>query len=233
MKKYAHPATGYTAAVCLLLLVVATSIFVPTYFRPFFRWQFERRGIPAQLNIEMDELMRATDQLLDYMRGREPSMEIAVTFADGVERAFFTNEREIVHMVDVYYLYRGGRFIRNAAAVVLVAALGAFAFFKISWRFLALGVIRVMAVFFGLLGLLVVLIAMDFGTAFTIFHNIFFSNDYWILNPRESRLIVMLPQGFFVHISIFMGAMMAMFSVVLVTAAAVYLRKTRPEETPS
>jgi integral membrane protein (TIGR01906 family) len=52
-----------------------------------------------------------------------------------------------------------------------------------------------------LLILLGILVVTDFTRYFTIFHEIFFNNDLWILNPNTDLLIQMLPEPFFVNIA--------------------------------
>jgi integral membrane protein (TIGR01906 family) len=41
--------------------------------------------------------------------------------------------------------------------------------------------------------------AVDFNTAFIVFHEIFFTNDYWIFDPRTDPVITILPETFFLH----------------------------------
>ncbi|MGO1372277.1 MAG: lipoprotein intramolecular transacylase Lit, partial [Senegalia sp. (in: firmicutes)] len=45
-------------------------------------------------------------------------------------------------------------------------------------------------------------ISIDFNKYFTIFHEILFTNDLWLLNPKTDILIQMLPLDFFYSISI-------------------------------
>ena len=43
--------------------------------------------------------------------------------------------------------------------------------------------------------------SIDFYKYFTIFHEIFFSNDLWQLEPAKDRLINMFPEAFFSDIA--------------------------------
>ena len=45
---------------------------------------------------------------------------------------------------------------------------------------------------------LVLWAAVDFDGLFVTFHRVFFSNDLWLLNPREHLLIMLMPTPFFV-----------------------------------
>jgi len=52
-------------------------------------------------------------------------------------------------------------------------------------------------VFLGILAFLGLAFTMDFTKCFTIFHEIFFTNDLWLFDARYDYMIRMLPEGFF------------------------------------
>lgn len=43
------------------------------------------------------------------------------------------------------------------------------------------------------------LASVNFNAAFTLFHQICFSNDYWIFDAMVDPVILILPEGFFMH----------------------------------
>jgi integral membrane protein (TIGR01906 family) len=45
--------------------------------------------------------------------------------------------------------------------------------------------------------ILIILMNIDFYKYFTVFHEIFFTNDLWLLDPAADRLINIFPQDFF------------------------------------
>jgi len=68
-----------------------------------------------------------------------------------------------------------------------------------------------------LLAILLLLMAIDFYKYFTYFHEIFFTNDLWLLNPKTDILIQMLPLEFFSSIAykvvgFFIVELLALFS---------------------
>ena len=219
---------GYLAALCLLLLIVAQSIFIPTFhIMPYFRWHYEQREIPQRIGIEIDELMWVTGELLDYMRGRREDLVMYAT-VNGEERQFFS-DIEIRHMVDVLELYEIGFMIRNVAFWLLLFLIFAMAFFKIPiLAMLARCSREVVVAFLLLTAILVGIIAIDFDRAFTMFHLIFFNNDYWILDSSVDLLINMVPQVFFVEISIIIGGLLLLFSLLVIVASTIYLRMIKP-----
>ena len=208
---------------CVLLIIVAQSIFIPSFFMPYFSWHYERREIHQSIGMEKDELMYVTGELLDYMRGRREDLVVYAPI-HGEMRQFFS-DIEIRHMVDVWELYDIGFTIRNVAFWLLLLLILGMALFKVRiLEVLARCCREVIVCFLILLGLLAGAIVWDFDRAFVIFHLIFFDNDYWILDPSVDLLINMVPQAFFVEISIIIGILLLLFSAIIIAASTMYLR---------
>jgi len=227
---------GYVAAVLLLVLILCQSVIVPSFFMPFFRWQYTRLEVAQYMDMEFDELMHATDELLDYMRGRRDDLAgVRATVAGEPRgpaeegyREFFENREEIIHMEDVRVLYDLLFLARNISFWGFLAMLCLMAIrrYRIGY-WLARCTREVFVGFLGLLALMTVLVALNFDRAFEIFHLILFRNDYWLLNPRESLLINMLPIGFFMHIAVFIGILMAVGLGGIIAVGSVYLAKEK------
>lgn len=218
---------GYSVALCLLLIIVSQSIIFPTFFMPFYRWQYERLGVADTVQMEKDELMRVTVELLDYMRNRRDTIADIRAVVAGEERWFFS-DIEIRHMVDVLHLYDIAYRIRNIAFFVLLGLVLGMVLLKYKILFVLSRCCREVLVGFLLLAAMVVgVIAINFERAFDIFHRIFFNNDYWILDPRVDLLINMVPIYFFIHISIFIAALILLSSLIIIVAASLYLRMPR------
>lgn len=57
--------------------------------------------------------------------------------------------------------------------------------------------------------------AINFSTLFTVFHKIFFRNDYWVFNPETDPIITILPEEFFLHCAIIIILLQFAFSGIL------------------
>jgi len=218
---------GYSIAVCVLLIIISQSIIFPTFFMPFFTWQYERLDVAETIQVEKDELMRVTTELLDYMRGRRESLEDIYAVVAGQERRFFS-DIEIRHMIDVLDLYNIAFMVRNIAFFVMVGLILGMVLLRYNVLHVLCRCCReVQTGFLILSGIVVGLIAINFGRAFNIFHYIFFNNDYWILDPRVDLLINMVPIYFFIHIAIFIGLLLLLASLAVIIISTIYLRRTR------
>ncbi|MCL2421130.1 MAG: TIGR01906 family membrane protein [Defluviitaleaceae bacterium] len=218
---------GYIAAVCVLLIIVAQSIFIPSFFMPYFSWHYERREIAQSIGMEKDELMYVTGELLDYMRGRREDL-VVYAIVNGEARQFFS-DIEIRHMVDVWELYDIGFTIRNVAFWLLLFLILGMIFWKVRvLEVLARCCREVIVCVLLLSAILAGVIIWDFDRAFVMFHLIFFDNDYWILDPSVDLLINMVPQMFFVEISVIIGLLFLLFSAIIIIASTWYLRMYGP-----
>ena len=219
---------GYTIAICTLLIVISQSIIFPTFFMPFFSWQYNRLDTAYNMQMEKDELMRVTGELLDYMRGRRYSLEDVTGVVAGEYRLFFS-DIEIRHMIDVLELYNIAFIIRNVAFFLIIGLTLCLVLLKHEVIFTIARALRdVFIAFLAALFLLMAIIAINFSRAFDIFHEIFFNNDYWILNPRVDLLINMVPLGFFIHISIFIALLLIVSSGLIILFSILYIR-SRPK----
>lgn len=61
---------------------------------------------------------------------------------------------------------------------------------------------------------LVLWISVDFSTAFTLFHKLFFRNDYWIFDGSTDPVIYYLPQELFQSLSLIIIALIFVFALI-------------------
>jgi len=235
---------GYTAALCVLIVIVCQSVIIPTFFVPFFRWQYRiadglaGRNTAETLGISEEDLMRVTRELLNYMRGRSDTLHGITAEVQGrnarASRAYgenFFSPTEIRHMYDVRVLYDRLYAVRNIALFLGIALLLGMALMRerpLYW--LARCSREVLVGFVGVVAIFAVVIAIDFNRSWDIFHYIFFRGDaanYWRLMPFEDLMINMFPLRFFLHISIFAGGLIVVFSGAIVALSSVYLHRMK------
>lgn len=215
---------GYAAALCVLVLIVCEAIAFPTFFKPFYSREYDKYNIPETIQVEKNELMRVTGELLDYMHGRRADLSVPAT-VNGEPREFF-NDKEKAHMADVWHLFEIGFKVRNITCWLLLLLILLMIFVKARVIYVLARCCReILTGFLLLTGLLSVIIALDFNRAFNIFHTLFFSNDLWQLNPDTDLLINIVPQGFFIDIALFIGVLIVSVSVIIIGLSTLYLRR--------
>ena len=69
---------------------------------------------------------------------------------------------------------------------------------------------------------------IDFGSLFTVFHRLAFTNEGWLLDPRTDLLIRLMPTPFFVDLTVRVFAWMT--AVALAAALVAGLIRRREKE---
>ncbi|MDO4488235.1 MAG: TIGR01906 family membrane protein [Eubacteriales bacterium] len=199
------------AAVCIIFTILITSLEIVCYGNfDFYRQEYEKYGVlnnlPEGVTMsEEDGLMAVTHHMMKYLRGDKdtPDLQIKINTAAG-ERDFFV-ERELLHMEDVRVLFIKALQFRYIAVMftLFVLVYCRYAIFrdqKGTAKAMGLGMLIGAAAFFAVAAIITVLALVDFNAVFIKFHHIFFNNDLWLLDPRESLLINILPEDFFFDI---------------------------------
>lgn len=186
--------------IMLILLLLFTDVQQIAFDRGYYNQQYEKYQIPESIGISKSDLMLATDNLLDYIDAKREDLDFQMTIK-GVQQEFFS-ERDKLHMIDVKNLFVQGKLIRNLAFVFSVIFAVAF-FFIAKHKRKVFSKLLIYTFVGGLIPILLlgILMSIDFYKYFTIFHEIFFNNDLWQLEPAKDRLINMYPEAFFSDIA--------------------------------
>ena len=188
---------GILAAFSLMIVLLITSVEAVAYWTPdYYEKEYAKYNVTEDVHMEMEDLLDVTHEMMQFLRGDREDLHV-MTIVNGQEREFF-NQREIAHMEDVKGLFVGALVLRRiciltAAACILVMFLLKGRAKKILPRTLCVGT----GLFFAVLLLLAGIISTDFNRYFVIFHEIFFDNDLWILDPATDLLINIVPEPFF------------------------------------
>ncbi|WP_304508447.1 TIGR01906 family membrane protein [Anaerotignum sp.] len=183
-----------TGLALMVILLISSTEYVVYYMDGYFEKEYNKYEVTKSINIEMDDLLTVTQEMMDYLKGDREDL-VVYTKIGNAEREFF-NAKEKKHMLDVQSLFIKAMKLRLAAILCTVFIMAILLFFK-KGSALFRGIQWGIAVFFGGLFLLFVVMVHDFNRYFTLFHEVFFSNDDWILNIKTDLLINIVPEGFF------------------------------------
>ncbi len=210
-------------SLCLILLFLYASVFFIGFNEDFYEREYEKNGVYDIVGIEKTELSAVTKHMLDYLKGKTPDLHISA-FYRGETRQFF-NEKEIFHMNDVLKLFNTGKLLKNISLVfVLCFSVFVFASGK---KMLTIALKTVCVTFVSLLAIsaiLAAIICIDFDSAFTAFHKLFFSNDMWLLDPATDMLINIVPLEFFIDIAVRIGILFFSLSAATAAASGIFAR---------
>lgn len=179
--------------ISLPLLLLLTNIEVATFDLSFFEKKYTEYNIMDETGIDKENLMKVTEGLLDYLKDKRQDIIMFTEVNGEVEQVF--EEREILHMKDVKDLFDKGYRLRNIflfTSIISMAYMVLFQRKQLGKTFLISAIWPLV-----LMIILAILMYIDFYKYFTYFHEIFFTNDLWLLNPKTDILIQMLPLEFF------------------------------------
>ena len=200
---------------CLLISLEKNSFKELTYSNAYNEYNIE--NITGKTH---SELMGITNDLLVYLKGNGGDEILELNF----------NEREILHMRDVQVLFKYGFILKYISIIVSILIIG---FFLIQGEKDILGIYMYKGLFINwiIAVLLIVMIYLDFNKYFTYFHEIFFTNDLWLLDPNTDLLIQMLPEEFFITMAKNIGLSFFIYVAILqVIGYVIYKRGRRKDE---
>jgi len=188
---------GYvTLGVLLSIVLLLTSVELVAFNMNHYSKSFAKYNITEATGMNLENLEYTIKDLLEYLNDDRYELDTRAVI-DGVETEVF-GEREILHMIDVKELFIKGKLIRNISIPLIMLI----SFFMIKtdrkWKKnIARALLYTAICNMALLGILLILLSIDFYKYFTYFHLIFFTNDLWLLNPKTDILIQMVPEAFF------------------------------------
>ena len=223
-----HVTLGILFVPGVILLLIAGGLIWAINDLGLYDRGFEKYNISRHTGITPSGLHEAGADIRGYFNtAAEPLLVTAQVY--GEEREIF-NHREVEHMRDVKGLVRGVYLVWGGALVyVLGVIVGGFCGFgaaftrRLAWMLLWGG-----AATLGTLAVFGVVAAVGFGWLFLIFHQISFSNDLWMLDPRTDYLLIMFPLGFWFDATLRVAATAATGAGLLIVGAAaglLYLRR--------
>ena len=194
-------------AISLVLFILTAAIALPIYIRPFYYLHIEAMGLPEYVGLSAAQIREGYDAILDYLTlpGRP--------FSAGV---FAYSPEGEAHFADCKVLFDLNRnvLLSSGGALALLALLritkkaGPYRLGKRSAAFWASILALILPLVLGSLA------ALDFDRAFVIFHSLFFpGKTNWIFDWRTDPIILVLPQDFFMHCAMLIGAGLVVFSL--------------------
>lgn len=216
---------GVAASFLLIFILLISSFDLAAYGSyNYYEKEYAKYHVLDDLHMEMKDARYVTEEMMAYLRGRRDDLVVKTT-VDGQQREFF-NDREKAHMADVRNLFLWGIALRRIALIALLVILVTMIGLKMSMKKVLPKAYKISTgIFLGVTALLTVIFASDFTKYFTIFHEIFFSNDLWLLDPDTDLLINMLPEGFFMDMAARIGIIFAVFLGVSLLLAVLFDKK--------
>ena len=211
--------------VALAILALTFSIGLPIYFRPFYYMQIDALGIEEYSGFDRETIVEAFDDVMDYLT--IPGNEF------GTGDLKYSEEGKS-HFVDCKGLFDLNiiAFIISLITVVTLIVLERKKIFTMCKPFGFNIMFSSGAFTLGLFAIIGALASIDFSTAFTIFHMIFFpGKSNWLFDWNEDQIIRILPANFFMNCAILILSSIIILTVgMIVTSVIMKMREKKAGE---
>lgn len=201
--------------VALAILALTFSIGLPIYFRPFYYMQIDALGIEEYSGFDRETIVEAFDDVMDYLT--IPGNEF------GTGELKYSEEGKS-HFVDCKGLFDLNiiAFIISLITVVTLIVLERKKIFTMCKPFGFNIMFSSGAFTLGLFAIIGALASIDFSTAFTIFHMIFFpGKSNWLFDWNEDQIIRILPANFFMNCAILILSSIIILTVGMIVASVI------------
>lgn len=182
------------------VIIFISGIEAAVFDKAFYMDQMEKNQVTDNTGIYPPDMELVVDEIISYLKGDRKDFDIQARLAIGsaknvVDSVSIFNDKEITHMDDVRDLLLFFLGLRDAALILALIA------FLVLLKYDRQAIIK--ALFYGSATFMVILLIVgasfifNFNNTFILFHQLFFSNDLWIMDPSTDRLIWIVPEPFF------------------------------------
>jgi integral membrane protein (TIGR01906 family) len=212
---------------CLPALLLTASLGWAVNSHWLYKYGFEKYDIGQATGLADSELEKAATGLISYFNSGDEYISLTV-IKDGEPFELF-NQREIIHLKDVKGLIWLDYWVLLGTLVYVLAYAGVCIFWRKRryWRRLAWGVVGGGGFTLAFMLALGLGILFGFSQLFWQFHVVFFTNEFWLLDPTRDYLKMLFPDGFFYDAALFCALGSTGLAIILGGVSGGYLWKTR------
>ncbi len=200
--------------ICAVVLIISASIALPIYVRFFYYSNVDAYDIDKHVGMEREDIIEAYNDVLDYLTHLEPEFKAGILPFSEEGRAHFEDCR-------VLFDINGIALIASLLGVIILLILNKVGIITLSRpanRPLGYYAGLITLILFGVLG---IIIAIDFRTAFVTFHKIFFpGKSNWMFDPTTDPVIMILPSQFFMNCALLICSSIILVSIILIAKNA-------------
>lgn len=177
------------------LLIITSSIFVPTVDRNFYYIQIDTLNICEETSLTKDEVKEAYDDVLDFLWKNTEFKTGKLKYSEEGKSHF--EDCKVLFLLDLYVL------IISFVLFVAILILNHFKVIQLVYYK------KLHPIFYASITLLIVIIiiailaSLDFDKAFETFHTVFFpGKSNWIFDPFQDEVIKILKEEYFMNCGI-------------------------------
>ncbi|WP_041668612.1 TIGR01906 family membrane protein [Acetobacterium woodii] len=187
-------------AILFPFVVFVSGIEGAVFDKAFYMKEMEKNQVTKNTGIYPPDMELVVDEILNYLKGDRADFDIQARLApedakNVIESVSIFNEKEITHMEDVRALLLFFLALRDVTMVLALIV------FLILMKYDPQAIVK--SLFYGSITFTAIFVIIggsfvfNFNNTFILFHQMFFANDLWIMDPSTDRLIWIVPEPFF------------------------------------
>ena len=224
MKTFIKYLLSFVMSISIIFIMLISSVQIAVYgdIDGYFKNEYTKYNVLDEVSMTMDDIMYVTHEMMDYLDGKRDDLVVNTT-VNGVEREFFST-REKLHIEDVKNLFVGGKNIRFICIFIAVISGLILVFIcKEYKKVMAKGFLFTSAFIAVISAVVSLIVSTNFTKYFVIFHNIFFNNDLWLLDPKVDLLINIVPEPFFIDTALRILILFGIMAVIGIAISVIIL----------
>lgn len=186
----------------LVLFFFLSAIKTAMYEKTFYHEEFEKTGVYEKYGSELAD--SSLENVLDYLSGES-------------ELSSFFSERDKAHMIDVKNLFDQGLIYYYLSIIAIVLFMSILYILRRDAFNLTISKVFLVS---GSVAAFIVVIAATmqnkFLNFFLWFHQTFFNNDLWILDPAKDNLVNLFTEEFFYDITVLIATRVLITSFIMI-----------------
>lgn len=192
-------------AIWFFLTLVSTIVLIVLNCTPVYHYVINKYGLTIITGLSEEKLMLNYKAMISYLQ--RPGGDI-LQLPD-----FPMSETGMIHFADVKNIFMG------LYTIVLLFVIAMIIYVVIKHHDKDKCILSIFNkganLVFIVFGLLICMITFSFSKTFTMFHKLFFRNDYWVFDYRVDPVILALPEELFMILSIMIISLLFITSVII------------------
>lgn len=178
------------STISLFLFTVIFSIKVTLNFKALYYFDINYLNIKKYTFLNDEEIKCTYNYIIDYVISYKTS-EFHIPLLP-------SSQEGVIHFIEVKNLIHKLDFLLFVSTLLVIFSI----YFGKKYKdlcFLKWASNLLLCTF----SIIILAFALNFDKSFTMFHKLFFNNNYWLLDPKKDPVINILPEEYFFHCAIF------------------------------
>lgn len=199
-----------TISISMFFIILISSLLISTYNKDFYINQFHKNNTYSNEMVISRNIKPETIayEVISYLKG---------DIKDLNRHGFFSRE-EILHMNDVKKLFTFSKYLLGLFILIFILSLYVYIKKRGNLPKLLYKVPQYFVITSIIIFTLLYVAFLNFSQSFTLFHEILFTNDYWLLDPRTSIIINIMPEEFFFSHTLNIGKYILALSFIFIAS---------------